>query len=172
MIETPVALDALVFLLNKQNVVKSLTGKQVQDIYLGNITNWNELGGANYTELSTYQNGICFSPHYYKEYIILSILNRKQMENWGWSLAFGIITFIVGLSLTLQPALSMSVLAFYVGFVLLFRSVAAISFAIDMKGYGSRSWGGLLLFTVYLITQSIWITMGIHAILDLNGIFF
>lgn len=38
----------------------------------------------------------------------------------------------------------MSVLAFYIGFVILFRSVAAISFAIDMKGYGSKSWGGLL----------------------------
>jgi phosphate transport system substrate-binding protein len=117
LIETPIALDALVFLLNKQNRVNSLTIKQIQDIYLGIITNWNGLGGANeeikpfirnansgsqemmkeivmdnagipewevgytndeiistmamvYTELAMYQNGICFSPHYYKEYII------------------------------------------------------------------------------------------------------
>jgi phosphate transport system substrate-binding protein len=116
-IETPIALDALVFILNKQNAVNSLTIKQIQDIYLGIITNWNELDGANeeikpfirnansgsqemmkeivmdnagipewevsytddeiistmamvYTELAMYQNGICFSPYYYKEYII------------------------------------------------------------------------------------------------------
>ncbi len=127
LIETPVALDALVFLLNKQNVVKSLTVKQVQDIYLGNITNWNELGGANesikpfirnansgsqemmkeivmnntgmpdwevghndeiistmssvYTELSMYQNGICFSPHYYKEYIIRNAVGAGNVKS-------------------------------------------------------------------------------------------
>lgn len=116
LIETPVALDALVFLLNKQNKIKSLTVKQIQNIYLGNITNWKELGGTDetikpfirnansgsqemmkeivmdntgipdwevghndeiistmaavYGELCMYANGICFSPHYYKEYII------------------------------------------------------------------------------------------------------
>jgi len=116
LIETPIALDALDFLLNKQNPINSLTVKQIQDIYTGNITNWNELGGADevikpfirnansgsqemmkeivmdnagmldweiaytdeiistmtmvYQELSMYQNGICFTPHYYKEYII------------------------------------------------------------------------------------------------------
>lgn len=76
--------------------------------------------------------------------IVFSIVNRRQMDNWGWSLAFGIITFIVGLSLTIHPALSMSVMVFYIGFVILFRSVAAISFALDMKRYGTKSWGGLL----------------------------
>jgi phosphate transport system substrate-binding protein len=127
LIETPIALDALVFLINKQNNVKSLTVKQVQDIYLGNITNWNELGGANetikpfirnansgsqemmkeivmdntgmpdwevghndevistmaavYSELSIYQNGICFSPHYYKEYIIREAVGAGNVKS-------------------------------------------------------------------------------------------
>lgn len=76
--------------------------------------------------------------------IIFSVVNRRQMENWGWSLAFGIITFIVGFSLVIHPALSLSVLAFYIGFVILFRSVAAISYALDIKKYGSKSWGALL----------------------------
>jgi len=127
LIETPVALDALVFLINKQNVVKSLTVKQVQDIYLGNITKWNELGGANeaikpfirnansgsqemmkeivmdntgmpdwevghndeiistmalvYSELSMNPNGICFSPHYYKEYIIRDAVGAGNLKS-------------------------------------------------------------------------------------------
>lgn len=76
--------------------------------------------------------------------IIFSIANRDQLQNWGWSLAFGIITFIVGLLLVLNPALSVTTLAFYVGFVILFRSIAPISFALDVKRYGSRSWGGLM----------------------------
>ena len=127
LIEIPIALDALVFLVNKKNVVKSLTVKQVQDIYLGSITNWNGLGGANepikpfirnansgsqemmkeivmnntgmpdwevghndeiistmasvYTELSMSQNGICFSPHYYKEYIIRDAAGADNVKS-------------------------------------------------------------------------------------------
>ena len=80
--------------------------------------------------------------------IIFSAANRHHMENWGWSLAFGIITFIVGILLLINPALSISVLAFYIGFVVLFRSVASISFALDIKKYGSKNWGGLLAFGI------------------------
>jgi len=128
LIETPIALDALVFLLNKQNIVNSLTVTQIQDIYKGHITNWNELGGivdaikpfirnansgsqemmkeivmdnagmpdwdvgytndeiiptmdAVYFELSIYQNGICFTPHYYKEYIIRDAAGADNIKS-------------------------------------------------------------------------------------------
>lgn len=80
--------------------------------------------------------------------IIFSVSNRHQLENWGWSLAFGIITSIVGILLLLNFALSMTFLAFYIGFVILFRSIAAISFALDVKKYGSRDWGWLLAFGI------------------------
>jgi len=76
--------------------------------------------------------------------IIFSVVNRRQMENWGWSLAFGIITFIVGFMLLIQPGLSLGVLAFYIGFTILFRSVAAISFALDLKKFRVKYWGALL----------------------------
>lgn len=46
-IETPVALDAFIFVANLDNPVKSLTTKQVQDIYTGKIKNWKELGGKD-----------------------------------------------------------------------------------------------------------------------------
>jgi phosphate transport system substrate-binding protein len=45
LIETPIALDAFVFVVNSQNPVKSLTVSQVQDIYSGKITNWQQVGG-------------------------------------------------------------------------------------------------------------------------------
>ena len=80
--------------------------------------------------------------------VIFSIYNRKQLDNWGWSLAFGIITFVVGILLVINPLLSMITLAFYVGFVFLFRSIAAISFSLDIKKYGSKNWGGLLVFGI------------------------
>ena len=45
LIETPIVLDALVFIVNPKNPVTSLTSKQIQDIYTGKITNWKEVGG-------------------------------------------------------------------------------------------------------------------------------
>ncbi|HCY00175.1 MAG TPA: hypothetical protein DG754_08555 [Bacteroidales bacterium] len=80
--------------------------------------------------------------------IVFSISNRKQVDNWGWSLAFGIITFIIGVLLVISPGLSMITLAFYIGFVFLFRSIATIGFAMDMKKYGNKNWGGLLVFGI------------------------
>lgn len=47
LIETPIALDAFVFLLNPSNPVKSLTSEQLRDIYLGKLTNWKEVGGRD-----------------------------------------------------------------------------------------------------------------------------
>lgn len=73
---------------------------------------------------------------------VFPIANRRQMENWGWSLAFGIITLVVGILLLLNTALSITALTIYVGFVILFRSIAAISFSLDIKRYGSRNWIG------------------------------
>ena len=107
--------------------------------------------------------------------IVFSVVNRHQMENWGWSLAFGIITFIVGFSLVIHPALSLSVLAFYIGFVILFRSVAAISFALDIKSYGSKNWGTLLtlgiigvIFSFILIWNPVFAGMSIVILVALN----
>lgn len=80
--------------------------------------------------------------------VIFSVVNRKELSNWGWSLALGIITFILGISLVSHPELSLSILLFYVGFLLLFRSIASLSFAIDLKNYGSRNWGWLLVFGI------------------------
>lgn len=50
----PVAKEAFVFIVNKNNPVNSLTQEQIRDIYSGKITNWSELGG-NDTEIIPYQ---------------------------------------------------------------------------------------------------------------------
>jgi phosphate transport system substrate-binding protein len=47
LIETPVAMDAFVFVVNKDNPVKSLTVEEVRKIYTGEITNWAQVGGTN-----------------------------------------------------------------------------------------------------------------------------
>jgi len=43
--ETPFALDAFIFIVNPGNSIESLTIEQIQDIYKGEIINWDEVGG-------------------------------------------------------------------------------------------------------------------------------
>jgi len=75
---------------------------------------------------------------------IFAIANRNAMTNWGWELALGILNLIIGVLLLLNPAISVLTLAFYVGFVILFHSLAAIIIAFDLKRYLILQWGNLL----------------------------
>ena len=39
--------DALVFIVNEENPVQSLTQQQLRDIYAGRITSWKDVGGVD-----------------------------------------------------------------------------------------------------------------------------
>ncbi|WP_455218650.1 phosphate ABC transporter substrate-binding protein, partial [Kaarinaea lacus] len=43
----PVAWDALAVIVHPDNPIESISTQQIRDIYLGNITNWKQLGGKN-----------------------------------------------------------------------------------------------------------------------------
>ncbi|WP_296403465.1 HdeD family acid-resistance protein [Psychrobacter sp.] len=73
-----------------------------------------------------------------------ALVNKNEMDNWGWMLAFGILTTVVGGLLLDNPEVSMLTLSFYIGFLILFRAISAISFALDLKDYGISDWGALL----------------------------
>ncbi len=76
--------------------------------------------------------------------IVYAVSNRKEVNNWGWSLVGGIIDLLIGILLMALPLTSMLFLAFYVGFGILFRSVMAIGKAIDLKNQRIGDWGYLL----------------------------
>lgn len=44
---TPVALDGLAIIVNDSNNIQSLTMDQLRRIYIGQVTNWNQVGGPN-----------------------------------------------------------------------------------------------------------------------------
>ena len=50
----PIALDALVFVVSESNPVNNLTTGQIQKIYTGSITNWEQVGG-NDIEIVAFQ---------------------------------------------------------------------------------------------------------------------
>ena len=44
---TPIGMEAFVFFVHKDNPIDNLTTEQIQMIYTGEITNWNQVGGSN-----------------------------------------------------------------------------------------------------------------------------
>lgn len=110
--------------------------------------------------------------------------NRKHLDHWGWFLASGLISTIIGFLLLTNPALSMITLPLYVGFGVMFKSIAGISFALSLKDHGDEyqsllwlSIGGMLLsiiliwnpsiigMTLVTLTALVFILLGIVAVL-------
>jgi|TARA_B110000014_G_C20095976_1_gene574467 uncharacterized membrane protein HdeD (DUF308 family) len=80
--------------------------------------------------------------------ILFSLSNKKEIDNWGWTLTFGVLTFILGLLLVLNPEIPMKTLPIYIGFIVLFRSIMGISYAIELKNYGVKDWKNLLIIGI------------------------
>jgi uncharacterized membrane protein HdeD (DUF308 family) len=76
--------------------------------------------------------------------ISFAVSGRKYVQGWGWSLAGGIVDTLVGLLLVSTPTFTMTMLPFYVGFALLFRSSLAIGLSIDLSRLRVPDWGWLL----------------------------
>lgn len=76
--------------------------------------------------------------------IVFSIGNRKRIHNWVWSLLLGILDLIFGVVLLANPAISMLILALYIGFSVMIRSIGGIVFAFDLKKSKAEKWKFLL----------------------------
>ena len=87
--------------------------------------------------------------------IYFSIANNKELEGWGWYLAGGILDFIAGIILWTNPGISMVTLPFFVGFLILFKSIQGLGFAYDIKNYGVMSWGNIAVASVLGIIASV-----------------
>lgn len=111
--------------------------------------------------------------------IIYYAANRGSVRNWGWGLFAGIVDLVFGIWLLSDPSLSMEVLPLFVGFILLFRSITAITVSFHLSARGAPGWGFLLvlgilglLFSIVLllnpviagVTLVIWTGMAFIAI--------
>ena len=76
------------------------------------------------------------------------ITNRRTAENWGWGLTAGIIELLIGIWLISSPLVSVTVLPFVVGFVLLFRSSTAMAVSFDLKSRAMKGWWWLLIIGI------------------------
>jgi phosphate transport system substrate-binding protein len=79
--EIPVALDGLAIIVNSKNPVDSLDMDQLRRIYVGQITNWNQLGGPN-------QNITVFSRDANSGTYGFFQANVLKNQNWGKGVRF------------------------------------------------------------------------------------
>jgi phosphate transport system substrate-binding protein len=87
----PVAWDAVVFIVHPSNPVSGLTVAQLRDIYMGRLSNWNEIGGRSapidlysvmgpYDGLEASMRQMLFANPGYNAKIKRLFLNQHQIE--------------------------------------------------------------------------------------------
>jgi len=76
--------------------------------------------------------------------IALALSNSKTLEGWGWQLATGIISTLVGIGLLMHPSLSMTILPLYVGFWIVMKGSLIIGTSFDLKSHKIPNWGWVL----------------------------
>ena len=94
----PIALDALVFVVNAGNPIDNLTHEQIQGIYTGRITNWNEVGG-NDIEIVPFQRNAEAGSQVLMEKLVMAGLDMTEAPTQTFMMALGMgemITAMMG----------------------------------------------------------------------------
>ncbi len=79
--ETPIALDAFVFVVNVNNPANNLTTRQIQDIYTGKITRWKEVGGSD-NKINPYTRNDNSGSQELMENLFMKDLSMSEWEAW------------------------------------------------------------------------------------------
>lgn len=72
-----------------------------------------------------------------------------KSENWGWNLASGVFDLLIGILIFSMPlAQTITILAYFIGFWMMFRSVSAVGTSIYLQKQGIPGWGWLLVWSI------------------------
>jgi len=82
--------------------------------------------------------------------IFLSISSRDVLKGWGWQLAGGIISTLIGIMLFMHPELSMVILPIFIGFWMLIKGGVIIGTSFDLNSHGIDNWGWVLVFGILI----------------------
>lgn len=108
--------------------------------------------------------------------IAMSLSNRENMEGWGWQLAGGILSVILGFILLTRPGITMTILPIIVSFFIVSKGVLIIGTSFDLKKEGLQGWGWILFGGIINLILGLLILMnpdvGVALILIYTGIAF
>ncbi|HEY0177408.1 MAG TPA: DUF308 domain-containing protein [Pedobacter sp.] len=108
--------------------------------------------------------------------LIFAIVNFKSIETWGWIFVSGLIDLSIGGYLFLYPLITMAILPVIIGLWLLFRGFIVISNSFDMRSYGFKDWGWLMLAGILIVVLALMIlsnpVFGIINIIFWTGLAF
>ena len=85
--EITVAYDGITIITNKSNPVKNLTTTKLRDIFMGNIKNWKDLGGADEKIIVLSRDSSSGTHVYFKEHVLRKG-NEKGPEEYSSSALF------------------------------------------------------------------------------------
>jgi len=80
--------------------------------------------------------------------IYFAFANRTVMSRWAWPLTFGILTALVGLFFISTPDFTVFVMTLALGLIVVFRSIAAVSFSMDVRLIGGKYWWVYMLLAI------------------------
>ena len=78
---TPVALDGLAIVVNAKNPVSTITMDDLRRIYIGQVTNWSQIGGPNESIVTISRNSNSGTYGFFQEKVL-------KMQNWGSGVRF------------------------------------------------------------------------------------
>lgn len=91
---TPFATDALVFVVNKNNPVDSLTVDQVRKIYTGEIANWSEVGGPDLDIVPFQRNQGAGSQNMFEKLVMDGLEPMEPPATWIASSMEGLLSAV------------------------------------------------------------------------------
>lgn len=98
LIETPIALDAFIFIVNPRNPVENLTTENIQDIYTGEKKSWSEVGVAftdpDYSKISPYIRNPNSGSQELMDMLIMKDLEYTDLPVYKENLVFTMVGLI------------------------------------------------------------------------------
>lgn len=83
--------------------------------------------------------------------IVVSLSARKEMDNWGWRLAEGLLDVLFGFVLVANPGVTAVVLPFLIGFWAIFYGILMFVDAFAAKSAGMDQWWLQLILGVLMV---------------------
>lgn len=78
---TPVALDGLAIAVNSRNTLNTISLDDLRRIYIGQVTNWSQIGGPNESIVTISRNSNSGTYGFFQEKVL-------KMQNWGSGVRF------------------------------------------------------------------------------------